>query len=295
VLRKGEATGSADISDVDKRELARMMVGRDVDLKFYKKPLEPGEEVLNVKNLVVYGDRGNVAVNNLSFSVYRNEVFGIAGVSGNGQRELVETVTGLRKAASGEIMLEKRAITNETARVVNTRGITHVPEERIKFGIVPNLFIYENAILKKHHSKPFSRMMFLDYDLIKEHAENIVERYNISAPSISVPIKSLSGGNIQKLIIGREIESKPALLVASHPTYGLDVGATEYIRKQILNRREEGGGVLLVSEDLEELFEICDRIAVIFKGEFMGILKQDDADIKDIGLMMTGSLKLAVR
>ncbi|MCP5515607.1 MAG: ABC transporter ATP-binding protein [Spirochaetales bacterium] len=295
VIRKGITVGGADIGDVDKKELARMMVGRDVDLRFDKVPLERGERVLEVKELFVNGDRGNTAVNGLSFSVYRNEVFGIAGVSGNGQRELVEAITGLRRSSSGEIILEDDAITNKSARVVNTRGITHVPEERIKFGIVPNLFIYENAILKKHHSKPFSRLMFLDYDLIKNHTENIVERYNISTPSINVPIKSLSGGNIQKLIIGREIESKPALLVASHPTYGLDIGATEYIRRQILARREEGGGVLLVSEDLEELFEICDRIAVIFKGEFMGILKAGDADIKDIGLMMTGSLKLPVQ
>ncbi len=293
VLRKGETVGGANVKDIDKRELARMMVGRDVVLKFDKKPLEKGERVLDVRNLVIHGDRGNTAVNNLSFSVYRNEIFGIAGVSGNGQRELVEAVTGLRKTTSGEIILEKDAITNESARVMNTRGITHVPEERIRYGIVPNLFIYENAILKKHHSKPFTRMMFLDYEHIKEHTENIVERYNIAVPSINVPVKSLSGGNIQKLIIGREIESKPALLVASHPTYGLDVGATEYIRRQILARRDEGGGVLLVSEDLEELFEICDRIAVIFKGEFMGILKAGDVNIRDIGLMMTGSLRLS--
>ena len=292
VLRKGETVGEAFVKDIDKKELARMMVGREVFLTFDKKPMPQGEKVLEVNDLVVHGDRGNKAVNNLSFSVYRNEVFGIAGVSGNGQRELVEAITGLRKASSGEIMLEDDSITNESARVVNTRGITHVPEERIKFGIVPNLFIYENAILKKHHSSPFSRLMFLDYDLIKEHTENIVEKFNIAAPSINVPVKSLSGGNIQKLIIGREIESKPALLVASHPTYGLDIGATEYIRKQILNRREEGGGVLLVSEDLEELFEICDRIAVIFKGEFMGVLSAGDSNIRDIGLMMTGSLKL---
>ena len=293
VLRKGETVGGADVKDVDKRERARMMVGRDVVLEFDKKPLPPGERVLDVRDLVVQGDRGNTAVSNLSFSVYRNEVFGIAGVSGNGQRELVEAITGLRRTASGEIILEDDSITNRSARVVSARGITHVPEERIRYGIVPNLFIYENAILKKHHSKPFTRMLFLDYEHIKEHTSNIVERYNIAVPSINVPVKSLSGGNIQKLIIGREIESKPALLVASHPTYGLDVGATEYIRRQILARREEGGGVLLVSEDLEELFELCDRIAVMFKGEFMGILKAGDADIKDIGLMMTGSLRLS--
>lgn len=289
VLRKGETVGSAYVKDVDKRELAKMMVGKDVILKFDKKPIPPGEKVLEVKKLTVKSDRGNIAVNKLSFSVYRNEIFGVAGVSGNGQRELVETITGLRRSVSGEVILEEGDITNHSAKVVSAKGVTHVPEERIKFGIVPNLFIYENAILKKHHAKAFSKMIFLDYPMIKDHTANIVEQYNIAVPSINVPVKSLSGGNIQKLIIGREIESKPALLVASHPTYGLDIGATAYIRKQILARREEGGGVLLVSEDLEELFALCDRIAVIFKGEFMGILDSESANINDIGLMMTGT------
>ena len=189
-------------------------------------------------------------------------------------------------------MLEGGEITNESAGVLNSRGITHVPEERIKFGIVPNLLIYENAVLKQHTMSPFSRVLFLDYNSIKDHAMELVDSYQVNTPSIHVPTKNLSGGNIQKLIIAREIHRGPALLVASHPTYGLDVGATEYIRSQLLDLRDRGGAVLLVSEDLEELFEICDRVAVMFKGEFMGMLSPEDSSVEEIGLMMTGALKL---
>ncbi|MBN2509273.1 MAG: ABC transporter ATP-binding protein [Spirochaetales bacterium] len=290
VLRKGETVGQAEVSAVDKAELARMMIGREVMFSFKKTPREPGDVVLEVRDLHVISDRNVPAVRGVSFSIHKNEIFGIAGVSGNGQREMVEAITGLRKAKSGDIVLEGSSIVNESARVVNSRGVTHVPEERIKFGIVPNLLIYENAVLKQHTMSPFSRVMFLDYDSIRDHAMELVDRFQVSAPSIHVPTKNLSGGNIQKLIIAREIHRKPALLVASHPTYGLDVGATEYIRSQLLIRRDEGGAVLLVSEDLEELFEVCDRIAVMFKGQIMGILSPGDRDIEDIGLMMTGSI-----
>ena len=289
VLRKGETVGDAVVRDVGKRDLARMMIGRDVVFSFNKTEIEPGEIVLEVEDLHVISDRNTEAVRGVSFHIRQNEILGIAGVSGNGQRELVEAITGLRKVRHGRIVLEGDEITNESAGVVNSRGITHVPEERIKFGIVPNLLIYENSVLKQHTMSPFSKILFLDYESIRDHAMELVDRYRVSAPSINVPMKNLSGGNIQKLIIGREIYRKPPLLVASHPTYGLDVGATEYIREQLLERRKEGGAVLLVSEDLEELFAVCDRIAVIFKGTFTGILSPGDSNIDDIGMMMTGA------
>ena len=164
-----------------------------------------------------------------------------------------------------------------------------MPEERIRFGTVPNLFIYENAVLKRHHFKPFSDSVFLDYRYIRDHAREIMKDFRVSAPTINMPIKNLSGGNIQKLILGREISGDPELLVASHPTYGLDVGATEYIREQLLEKREQGVAVLLVSEDLEEIFELSDRIAVIFDGTIMGIVNREDAKIEDVGLMMAGA------
>lgn len=288
VLRKGEVAGSADVHSVSKEELARLMIGRDVIFSFYKKKLKPGEEILKVQDLTIESDRGIRAVTHVCFTIHRNEIFGIAGVSGNGQRELVEGITGLRKVCSGNIYLKGVDMTNKSSRVVTSKGITHVPEERIRFGIVPNMLIYENAILKKHHLKPFSRVFFLDYKNIQHHTENLVSLFKVDTPSINTRVKHLSGGNIQKLILGRELVDTPNLLVASHPTYGLDVGATEYIRNQLLKQREQGGAILLVSEDLEELFTLCDRLAVLFKGEIMGIMNSDSFDIHKTGLMMTG-------
>ena len=289
VLRKGEVAGRAETKDVNKRELARMMVGREIIFRIKRPALEQGAMVLEVRDLVVPGDRQQLAVRGVGFQVFRNEIFGIAGVSGNGQRELVEAVTGLRKASEGEILLSGRDITNSSARVVASRGISHVPEERIRFGVVPNLFVYENAVLKQHRQRLFSRVLFLNFGSIRKHASAIIKRFNVSVPTIDTPVKNLSGGNIQKLILGREISGQPALLVAAHPTYGLDVGATEYIRRQLLEKREQGLAVLLVSEDLEEIFELCDRIAVMYEGRFMGIVPTAETSMEDIGLMMAGS------
>ena len=292
VLRKGAVVGHADPTAVSRSELAHMMVGRDVALSLDRAPLPRGEEVLSVENVCAQGDRGMEAIKGIAFKIHRNEIFGIAGVSGNGQRELVEAITGLRKTTSGKIVLSGRNITAKSARIVSELGVSHVPEERIKFGIVPNLLVYENAVLKSHHVKPFSNVVFLNYDLIKKHAANIVDGFQVAARSIDSPMKNLSGGNIQKLIIGREILRNPSLLVASHPTYGLDVGATEYIRTQLLKRRDEGGAVLLVSEDLEELFSLCDRIAVMYQGRLVGIAETCNLTSETVGLMMAGSMEI---
>jgi len=288
VLRKGEVVGSAETGEVTKRDLARMMVGRDVVFSVDWKPAPKGDIVLEVEGLTVRSDRGTVAVRDVNLTIHRHEILGIAGVAGNGQRELVEAITGIRRAESGQVRILGKDITNQSARVIHAEGIAHVPEERIRFGTVPNLLIYENAVLKRHHFSPFSNVVFLNYDEIKEDAESIVRNFSISSPSIHVPMKQLSGGNIQKLIVGREVSAGPVLLVASHPTYGLDVGATEYIRKQLVKRRDEGEAVLLVSEDLEEILELSDRIAVMFEGKIVGILDRQDANIEEIGLMMAG-------
>ncbi|MFC1863956.1 ABC transporter ATP-binding protein, partial [Thermodesulfobacteriota bacterium] len=292
VLQKGTVVGDVDIKDVDKKALARMMVGRDVIFNITKEKLPRTEKVLSVKNVVILGDKGNPTVNGITFEVFKNEIFGIAGVSGNGQKELVEGITGLRSIESGQIEIKGVDITNKSARCIYDSGISHVPEERIKFGIAPGLCLYENSILKQHHRKQYRSKLLLAYQRIKDHASDLISNFNVSAPSIHVQTKNLSGGNIQKLILGREISENPELLVASHPTYGLDVGATEYLRRQLLDQTKAGGAVLLVSEDLEELFELCDRIAVIFRGTFTGILEPDDPRISDIGLMMAGSMNL---
>ncbi len=292
VLRKGEIAGNADTKDVDKKKLARMMIGRDVIFNISREKVERKEKVLDVEKVTINGDKGIQAVKGISFKIFKNEIFGIAGVSGNGQRELVEAITGLRKIESGNIAVSGKDITNQSPRKIFNKGVSHVPEERIKYGIAPNLFLYENAILKQHHLKKYSKRMFLAYSHIKKHARQLVDDFQVVTPSIKIQTKNLSGGNIQKLILGREISERPALLVASHPTYGLDIGATEYLREQLLKRRKEGGAVLLVSEDLEEIFELCDRIAVIFQGRFMGIMESDDPRACDIGLMMAGSMQL---
>jgi len=292
VLRKGHIVGNAATKDVDKKTLARMMIGRDVLFSFSREKTLRQEKILTVDKLIVAGDKGHPAVKGVSFDIFRNEIFGIAGVSGNGQRELVEAITGLRKIESGNITVNEKEITNRSPRDIYEIGVSHVPEERIKFGIAPGLYLYENAILKQHHRKKFSKQAFLSLDAIKHHAQNLVSTFKVSTPSVNVQTKNLSGGNIQRLILGREISTKPSLLVASHPTYGLDVGATEYLRNQLLRRRKDGSAVLLVSEDLEEIFKICDRIAIIFQGRFMGVLNSDDPQLQDIGLMMAGALQL---
>ncbi|MFO7715353.1 ABC transporter ATP-binding protein [Desulfosarcina sp.] len=292
VLRKGRVVGHASTEKMDKRSLARMMIGRDVIFSFSREKMPRKERVLEVADVKVDGDKGFPVVNGISFEIYRNEIFGIAGVAGNGQRELVEAITGLRRVTHGRIRINAIDITNQSPRKIHNTGVSHVPEERIRFGIVPNLFLYENAILKQHHQKKFSRRAFLAYGRIKAHTRQLIKDFQVATPSIHVQTKNLSGGNIQKLILGREIADNPDLLVASHPTYGLDVGATEYLRNQLLKRRAEGGAVLLVSEDLDEIFALCDRVAVIFQGKFMGILESDDSRIADIGLMMAGTKDL---
>ncbi len=290
VMRKGKVTGEAAIDEVNEKTLATMMVGHEISLSYPKKPLEPGDPVLEVEGLKVNSDQNLPIVRDLSFTVRRNEIMGIAGVSGNGQREMVEAITGLRTTVAGQVRLNGKDITNKSARHINDRGITHVPEERIKFGTVANLLLLENSVLKQHHNQPFSVKNLMNYPSIREHASRLVEDFRVDAASINTPIKNLSGGNMQKLILGREISANPDLLIAAHPTYGLDVGAADYIRRRLIECRDGGGSVLLVSEDLEELFQVCDRVAVMFEGRFMGIVDPADCDMGNVGLMMAGSL-----
>ncbi len=289
VLRRGEVAGEASARQMDKRELARLMVGREIIFNLQRASLAPGPVVLEVEGLTVAGDRKQEAVRAVSFQIRRNEILGIAGVSGNGQRELVEAITGLRRPSGGRVRLNGVDLTNASPRVLASKGIAHVPEERLRFGIVPNLFVYENSVLKQHRSRLFSRVLFLNFGSIRQHAAALIRDFSIAAPSLDTPVRALSGGNIQKLILGREISAEPALLVAAHPTYGLDVGATEEIRRQLLELRERGTAVLLVSEDLEEIFELADRVAVLFEGRLMGILKTPEATMEQIGLMMAGA------
>jgi len=288
VMRQGKVVGTLSVSETDKASLARMMVGREVVFRLSKGECHPGEEALVVEDLHALSDRGIPALRGVSFTVRRGEILGIAGVAGNGQRELVEVITGLRRAQRGRVAILGEDLTNRSARRIADVGVAHIPEERLRMGIVPGMTVENNLILKKHHRPPFCVGPFLQLTAVKEFATQAIEEYDIVTPSPRTPAKLLSGGNIQKLILARELSGEPGLVIAAHPTYGLDVGATEQIRQILIKQRDSGVGVLLVSEDLEEIMALSDRIAVMFGGEIMGIVSASEAKIEEIGLMMAG-------
>ncbi len=295
VMRRGKVVGTVSARETNKEELARMMVGREVVFRLTKAACKPGEEALLVQDLYARNDRGLLALKGVSFGICRGEILGIAGIAGNGQRELVEVLTGLRRAERGKVLLLGRDVTNRSPRFLSDLGCAHVPEERIRMGIVPGLSVEENLILKKHHRPPFCRWLFLELRAIRAFAQRAVEEYAIMTPSLRTPAKLLSGGNIQRLILARELSGRPAVVIAAHPTYGLDVGATEQIRQLLLRQREEGAAVLLVSEDLEEIMALSDRIAVMFRGEIMGIVPAGEATLEELGLMMAGEKRVGAK
>ena len=289
VLRKGKVVSTLPTAKADKTTLAKLMVGREVVFRLKKSPMKRREKILEVRNLYALNDRGFLALRGISFDLFGGEILSVAGVSGNGQNELAEVLTGLRKSTKGRIFLEKKEITNCSARDIDNLNVAHIPAERIRIGIVPALTISENLILKKYRSSRFSCKGFLNNKKIEENARCAMSNYQIAAPSYDTPIKLLSGGNIQKVILARELSENPRLIVAVHPTYGLDIGATEQVRKILLTQRERGAAILLISEDLEEIMTLSDRIMVLFNGEVMGILDAESADIGEIGLMMAGT------
>ncbi|MCX7766725.1 MAG: ATP-binding cassette domain-containing protein, partial [Candidatus Sumerlaeia bacterium] len=288
VLRRGKLVGSVETSKTTKQELARMMV--DGELSFHL-PVARGnhqEPILAVEEISVKNDMGLTAVRNLSFVIHKGEIFGIAGVAGNGQKELVEALTGLRKIEKGKVKINGIDITNTTPRFITSNKISHIPEERLRFGVVPALAVYENSVLNNYYRSPFAGWIFLNYPQIKNFACALLHKFEIQASSIKTRVRNLSGGNIQKLILARELANNPLLIIASHPTYGLDVAATESVRGILLKRKEQGCAILLVSEDLEELLALSDRIAVMFEGKFMGIVENKDVNIEQLGLMLAG-------
>jgi len=292
VLRRGRVVKTVDTSKTNKRELASMMVGREVLFRLERKRVERGKVVLEIRNLHALNDKRLPAVKGVSFTVREGEILGVAGVAGNGQRELVEVITGLRNATKGEVLILGADVANRSPGEIADKGVAHIPEERIRMGLVPNMSVAENLILKNYRHAPLSNKLFLSFTSIDERAEKLISQYNIITPSKETPAKLLSGGNIQRLILARETSENPRLVVAAHPTYGLDVGATEHIRLLLLKQRERGVAILLVSEDLEEIMSLSDRIAVMFEGEIMGIVDAEGAKKEDIGLMMTGSKRI---
>jgi len=289
VLRKGKVVATLPTAETDKPALARLMVGREVVFRLKKNPIKQREKILEMNDLHALNDRGLPALRGVSFDLFGGEILGVAGVSGNGQYELAEVLTGLRKSTMGKIFLAKKEVTNCSAREMNNLNVAHIPAERIRMGIVPALSIRENLILKKYRRPPFSHREFLDNEEIEKNAHRAMSDYQITAPSCETPAKLLSGGNIQKVVLARELSEDPSLIVAVHPTYGLDIGATEQVRQVLLAQRERGAATLLISEDLEEIMTLSDRILVLFNGEVMGILEAESADIEAIGLMMAGT------
>lgn len=291
VLRKGRVIATKETSKTCEEELARLMIGEIAvnGINSNKSNYSSNEVVLEVEDLHVLNDKGVTAVKGVNFKVRSGEIVGIAGVAGNGQRELVEAIVGLRRAVRGRIRILNRDVTKASVLDRLKLGLAHIPEDRIGAGVVPRLSIVDNILLTRYFEKTFTlNSIIINYGKIREATREVISRFNVKASDISMPASTLSGGNIQKLIVGRELSKNPKIIVAVHPTYGLDIAASSYIRRMIIDAGNKGAGVLLVSEDLDELIEICDRIMVMFEGRIVGEFSRESFEPHTIGLLMAG-------
>lgn len=288
VLRDGHVVGSLPTQKTTKGELANMMVGRAVSLKVERQPVEMGNVCLQLQDIHAMSDQGTEALRGVSLEVRAGEILGIAGVSGNGQRELAEVITGLRAATRGRVMLDSGDVTGLSSGELIELGLSYIPEERMRDGMIREFSVSENLILREHQKKPISRAGFLSLPAIAHRSSKLIEDFNVKTPSQETLVKNLSGGNIQKLVLARELSRKPRVVVAAQPTRGLDIAATEYVHYRLVEQRKEGTATLLISEDLDEILALSDRIAVIYEGKIMGIVTIDRATPKDLGLMMAG-------
>ncbi len=288
VLRKGRTAAVCSTADVTPKDLAKMMVGREVLFHLERKSFEPGDVRLRLEQ-VCYTDRtGRNLLQDVSFELREGEILGIAGVAGNGQQELSEAVTGLLDITSGRILLDGRDVTGNSPLQMIRSGLSHIPADRGAMGVVGDMSVSDNLIMKKYRGRPLARRGVLNRGIISRFAANLIELFHIATPTAVTRVKFLSGGNIQKTILAREIDSCGGILIAVYPSRGLDVGAAEAVRKNLLAQRDSQGAVLLVSEELEELLMVCDRIAVMYEGKIMGIRDADRADIEELGMMMAG-------
>lgn len=291
VLRKGKYIGTVDIEDTTKEELSKMMVGRDISFRVKKDKSKPKEEVLSVERLTVPSKiHKNNAVKNISFNIKAGEIVCLAGIDGNGQTELVNALTGLEKSSSGKIILKGIDITKSTIRKRSASGMSHIPEDRHKHGLVLEYKLEENLVLQRYWQKQFQKNGFIRFDNVRKYANRLIEKYDIRSGQGPVTIaRSMSGGNQQKAIIAREIDKEHELLVAVQPTRGLDVGAIEYVHKQLIQTRDAGKAVFLVSLELEEVLNVSDRILVIYEGEIVGELDPQETTPEELGLYMSGA------
>lgn len=296
VLKRGKVVATIETKDTNPADLSMKMVGRAVDFDLEKKDVKRGNIVLEVKALSAMNDKKQQALEDISFAIHQGEILGIAGVSGNGQSELAEVLTGMRKASTGTVHFLSNDVTNHNPRNLIDSGIGDIPEDRAGTGLLMNFTIAENLILETHGNPPFSdsRMLpsnmsyFLNDEEIRKYAEQLVADFDIAASSVFIPARNLSGGNLQKLLLAKVISRNPKLLIAAQPTAGLDVGATEFITNKLLEQRDLGVAVLLISKDLDQVMSVSDRIAVMYEGKIVGIVSAADADIDVIGQMMTG-------
>jgi len=290
VLRLGKLIDTRKTSETNRRELVRMMMGREVTFRPKRKKVKMGKPALEVKDLHVLNEKGLLAVRGISLTVREGEILGMAGVSGNGQSELVEAITGLREVVKGRVLVFGKDMTNHSTREIMETGMAHVPEERRRVGTAEGMTSAENIIMRDYRNSPFSKWTFLNRSLITRHAERMVSEYDIMVPDLwQTEARILSGGNIQRLILARETWREPRLIVAVHPTYGLDLKALRHTHDLFLRLKEKGTAILLVSEDLDEVMSLSDRIAVIFEGKIVGTVDAARAKVEEIGLMMAGS------
>lgn len=293
VIRRGKSIGTVEVADASSEELATMMVGHSVTFKIPKAPAQIGAPVLNVKQLEVKESRGIPAVKGIDFTVHAGEILGVAGIDGNGQTELIEALTGLRKVSSGSIEIEGHDLTNAPVRKITETGVSHVPEDRHKYGLVLQMSLAENLSLQTYYHQPLSHHGILDYKQIRKHALRLIKTYDIRTTNEQLKAGELSGGNQQKAIIARELDRDAKLIIVSQPTRGLDVGAIEYIHRQLIDQRDKGKAVLLVSFELDEIMNLSDRIIVLHDGKIAGEVRPETTTEQELGLLMAGSSKQA--
>jgi simple sugar transport system ATP-binding protein len=287
VLRDGKFSGEVATKDVTRDQLATMMVGREIK-RIAPPPQTPGRPLLQLKGLRAMGDRGVEALRGVDLEIREGEILGMAGVSGNGQRELAGCLGGMRKVTSGNIIVDGVDLTHASVHDRLKAGQAFIPEERMRDGAIKEFSVQENLFLLDHASPQFTRGVFMDFGKMAAHAKALIKEFAVKTPGLDTPIKNLSGGNIQKAIMARELSRGPKVLIAAQPSRGVDIGATEYIHQRLLQQRAEGKAVLLISEDLDEIRALSDRIAVIYEGQIIGVVNRDQATIEQLGLMMAG-------
>ncbi|AAT55944.1 ABC transporter ATP-binding protein [Bacillus anthracis] len=286
IIRKGKGIGTVNVAETDEHKLAELMVGRQVNFKTEKIEAKPKEEVLSIANLIVHDTRKLPAVKGLDLTVRAGEIVGIAGIDGNGQSELIEAITGLRKVESGSIAIKGKEITNWPVRRIT--GIGHIPEDRHKHGLVLDFSVRDNIVLQTYYKNPFSKKGILNFSKITQKAKALIEQFDVRTPSEQTLARALSGGNQQKAIIAREVDRNPDLLIAAQPTRGLDVGAIEFIHKKLIEQRDNGKAVLLLSLELDEILNVSDRVAVIYEGKIVAIVDAKETNEQQLGLLMAG-------